>query len=73
MLRTRNKAFNKLRLALDISKKKERSFSELMKNTSFGTDSFLIEIYKEKIEFIDLRKSVFAILYRVGFERNNLN
>ena len=44
-----------------------------MKNTSFGTDSFLIEIYKEKIEFIDLRKSVFAILYRVGFERNNLN
>ena len=37
-----------------------------------GTEAFLVRKIKERVEEYDLRSIVFAILYRTGFDKNEL-
>ena len=41
-------------------------------DTSVGAEAFLINKLQEKVEEYDLRAIIFAILYRTGFDRNEL-
>ena len=41
-------------------------------DTSVGTEAFLINKLQDKVEEYDLRAIIFAILYRTGFDRNEL-
>jgi hypothetical protein len=37
-----------------------------------GTEAYLVRKIKEKVEEYDLRAIIFAILYRTGFDKNEL-
>lgn len=37
-----------------------------------GAEAYLVKKIKEKVEEYDLRAIVFAILYRTGFDKNEL-
>lgn len=37
-----------------------------------GTEAYLVRKIKEKVELYDLRAIIFAILYRTGFDKNEL-
>lgn len=41
-------------------------------DTSVGTEAFLINKLQDKVDEYDLRAIIFAILYRTGFDRNEL-
>ena len=41
--------------------------------TTSGTETYLVNRIKEVVSACDLRVTVFSILYRVGFSKNELN
>ena len=41
-------------------------------DTSVGAEAYLINKLQEKAEEFDLRSIIFSILYRTGFDRNEL-
>lgn len=47
--------------------------SDLKDFTTSGTETFLVNRIKEFVGNCDLRIAIFSILYRVGFNKNELN
>ena len=68
-LQTENKAFAKLKQALKASKTKQNEVADF-KNGSASIENILVKFVKRSFELIDLRRSIFAIFHRVGFDKN---
>jgi len=56
------KGFSKLKDALQASEA----------DSEAGAEAYLIRVLREKSKCFDLRSIIFAILYRTGFDRNDL-
>lgn len=66
------KAFGKLINALKSSTE-EHENQLCSKHILVSVEAILIKFLKENCEFIDLRRSIFAILYRIGFDRHKIS
>jgi ferritin len=58
------------------TKNSTTKISDVLKNgdseSDAGTEAYLVRKIKEKVEEYDLRSIIFAILYRAGFDKNEL-
>jgi hypothetical protein len=66
------KAFGKLISALKSNNEQMESQNH-SKNVFISVDAILIKYLKENCELLDLRRSIFAILYRIGFDRHKIS
>ena len=67
------KAFGKLVSALKNSSEELPIQQQTSKNMLVSGESVLVKYLKENCEFLDLRRAVFAILYRIGFDRHKVS
>lgn len=57
-----------------LGKKKDAGSETYLKDfTASGTETYLVNRIKEIVGNCDLRITIFSILYRVGFSKNDLN
>ena len=60
-------------LVPERDKKNEEAPNYIKDFTQAGTETFLVNRIKEVVATYDIRLIIFSILYRVGFNKNELN
>ena len=59
---------------MPMGQKKDAAGEAYLKDfTTSGTETYLVNRIKEVVGAYDLRVTIFSILYRVGFSKNELN
>jgi hypothetical protein len=66
------KAFGKLINALKSSTEDSEN-QKCSRHIFVSVEAILVKHLKEKCELVDLRRSIFAILYRIGFDRHKVS
>ena len=66
--------------ALAVKLESKKGFSKLKDalqaneaDSDIGAEAYLIRMLRHKTKWLDLRGIIFAILYRTGFDRNELS